>query len=172
MKTYILLFRGINVGGKNIIPMKELKSLLEGEGYESVNTYIQSGNVVFRSKAKSFKDITLKVEKKFGFSPELLVLEKSEFEDALSFNPFTLYEGKTVHLYFCKRKPILDKKKLDFFAADTENYKLHGSVFYLHAPNGIGRSKLVSNLELCLGVPATGRNLNTVLKLQGMAENL
>lgn len=172
MNTYILLFRGINVGGRNLLPMKALQPLLESEGYKSVNTYIQSGNVVLRAKSKSLGGIALKVEKKFGFSPELLSLEKSEFEKAVNLNPFSSYEGKTVHFYFCVKKPVLNKQKLESFAADSEQYKLQGNVFYLHAPNGIGRSKLVSNIEACLGVPATGRNLNTILKLQEMAENI
>lgn len=172
MNTYIVLFRGINVGGKNLLAMKELKSLLEDEGYECVKTYIQSGNVVLNSNFKPLKNIVIKVKEKFGFSPEILVLEKSEFEHAISSNPFTSHEGKTVHFYFCTKKPALNNLKLESLAANNEEYQLQGNVFYLHAPNGIGRSKLVSNIESCLGVSATGRNRNTVLKLLEMVRNV
>jgi uncharacterized protein (DUF1697 family) len=55
--------------------------------------------------------------------------------------------------------------------SDNENYKLVRNVFYIHAPDGIARSKLVANIEACLGVSATGRNLNTVNKIKGLVDN-
>ena len=152
--------------------MQELKLLLEHEGYEGVQTYIQSGNVVLNANSKPLKNIVEKVKTKFGFSPEILILKKSEFEHAVSSNPFTSFEGKTVHFYFCSKKPVLNNLKLESLSANGEQYELNGNVFYLHAPNGIGRSKLVSNIEACLGVPATGRNRNTVLKIQEMVKNV
>ena len=168
MNRYILLFRGINVGGNNLLPMKELKLLLERENYQDVKTYIQSGNVVLNSKSAPATDIATKVEQQFGFRPEVLVLSAADFELAASSNPFASFAGKTVHFYFCAQAPILNEQKLAACAAPDEEYQLHGNVFYLHAPSGIGRSKLVANIEACLGVPATGRNLNTVSKLQEM----
>lgn len=89
-------------------------------------------------------------------------------------NPYLSYgfEGNTVHSYFCASKPTLDTKKLEKLIASDEEYKLKGNMFYLHSPSGIGRSKLVKSIELCLGVAATGRNLNTVLKIKEMAQDL
>ena len=152
--------------------MKELKSLLEDEGYESVQTYIQSGNVILRAKSNPLKNIASKVATKFGFSPEVLAIEKAEFDNITNANPYPSFEAKTVHFYFCSKEPRLNTQKLETYVACNEEFQLKANVFYLHAPDGIGRSKLVSNIGSCLGVPATGRNLNTVLKLKKMAETV
>ncbi len=171
MKTYIILFRGINVGGKNILPMKALRSLLETEGYGNVNTCIQSGNVILSTESNPLKNIKLRVQSEFGFSPEILALDKAEFEKAVGANPYPSFDGKTVHFYFCAEEPGLNVGKIQALVANDEEYKLDGRVFYLHAPNGIGRSRLVSNIESCLGTSATGRNLNTVLRIKKMLQN-
>ncbi len=168
MKTYIILFRSINVGGKNILPMKELRTLLEADGFESVQTYIQSGNVVLWAHSVDTDDIAVKIESRYGFKPDVIALEKEAFEQAVELNPFTDKEGKSVHFYFCAQKPNFDSDKAASFASKDETYILKESVFYLHAPSGIGCSKLVANIEACLGVVATGRNLNTVRKLRAM----
>lgn len=171
MNTYIALLRGINVGGKNPLSMKELKSLLESDGFKKVSTYIQSGNVVLQSNTDPESAMEGLIQSAFGFSPEILILSEVEFELSVKNNPFREYEGKFVHFYYCKNAPKIDPTKLQKFISETETYELSGNVFYLHAPKGIGRSKLVANIESCLGVPATGRNLNTINKLSGMVGN-
>lgn len=170
-KTYILLFRGINVGGRNLLPMKELKTFLEAEGYSDISTYIQSGNVVLNAGAKPHQGLSLKLDSQFGFKPKILVLDKTELLDAVDSNPYSSSPGNTIHFYFCMQKPELDQNKIESFLANDESYTLNGSVFYLNAPSGIGRSKLVANIEACLATPATGRNLNTVQKLKKMVES-
>jgi len=167
MKTYIILFRGINVGGKNILPMKELVEVLSGNDYQNIRTYIQSGNMVLQSQGKP-EDIASIVLDRFGFEPEVLVLEESEFHAALENNPFSSPHGKDIHFYFCMDKPQPDIAKLEKYISASEEYHIKGKVFYLFAPDGIGRSKLVANIESCLRVAATGRNLNTIHKLQEM----
>lgn len=171
MKTYIVLLRGINVGGKKLLPMKELISLLEQNGFENVETYIQSGNIVLQSKSRPSREIENLIVGKFGFKPEIIVLEKSEFDSAIINNPYNPTEEKFAHFYFCSALPKLDTEKLKKVATESEEYQLKEKVFYLHAPKGIGRSKLVTNLESCLGVPATGRNLNTIKKLSQMVKD-
>ena len=165
MNTYIILLRGVNVGGKNLLPMKELKALLLSSGFENVSTYIQSGNVVLQGQQPSEHEITTLIQSQFGFSPKVLVLPEDEFTASIKDNPYKEYQGKFVHFYYCKEAPIIDQAKLTRLISETECYKLAGKVFYLYAPDGIGRSKLVANIESCLGVSATGRNLNTVSKL-------
>ncbi len=172
MKPYILLFRGINVGGKNLVPMKDLKHYLEDEGYEDITTYIQSGNVVLRSKVNPSESVAKIVESNYGFQPKILAFEKKRFDEAIRANPYKSYEGKTVHFYFCASKPKLNIQKIESFISNRESYELKGEVFYLHAPDGIGRSKLVLNIESCLGVSYTGRNLNTVLKLEELIRDV
>ncbi|MDH5444817.1 MAG: DUF1697 domain-containing protein [Gammaproteobacteria bacterium] len=171
MDTYVVLFKGINVGGKNLLSMKNLTAALEKNGYLNVKTYIQSGNVVLRSKQLFPGDISEIVSNNFGFKPEVLVLKKSDFLSSIKHNPFHPNEGKSAHFYFCSKKPKVNTDKLDKYIDDTEEYKLINKVFYLHAPKGIGRSRLVANIESCLGVSVTGRNLNTIRKLEEMVEN-
>lgn len=171
MKTYIVLFRGINVGGKNLVPMKDLVKALEEGQYQQVRTYIQSGNVILQSPDKP-EDISSIVQKKFGFEPSVMVLEASEFTAAANKNPFESQNGKDIHVYFCQDEPSLNQAKLEKYQAGSERYHLDGKVFYLYAPEGIGRSKLAANLESCLGVAATGRNLNTMDKLRQMLQEM
>ncbi len=173
MNTFIALFRGINVGGNNIIPMKELASLLTGCGYENVQTYIQSGNVVFDCKDAPGEGLGALIEKKFGFRPKVLILTSRELEQAIESNPYSPAEGKHCHFYFCSSTPSsINTAKLTELKSNSEEYFMDGNVFYLHAPNGIGRSKLAASVERCLGVPATARNLNTVNKLSNMTVRL
>ena len=171
MKTFIALFRGINVGGRNIIRMKELAALMNTSGYEKVQTYIQSGNVVFNAPKKPTEEIGLLVESKFGFKPEVLILSRKDLSQVIENNPYTGIEGKLCHFYFCKARPTsIDHSKLAALKATSEEYTIEGKVFYLFAPDGIGRSKLAAQAEKCLGAPTTARNLNTVNKLWEMVE--
>jgi uncharacterized protein (DUF1697 family) len=172
VNTYVVLLRGINVGGKNLLPMAQLKALLQSSGFSNVKTYIQSGNVVLKNSEPPALSIEKLIHTEFGFCPEVLALSESQFKLSFENNPYSGFEGKFVHVYYCKTPPKIDQTKLDKFVAMTENYSLVGKVFYLHAPDGIGRSKLVANIESCLGVSATGRNLNTVSKLREMVDDV
>ena len=176
MKTYIALLRGINVGGKGLLPMKELVAILESLGCRDVKTYIQSGNAVFEhSESEASKlagKISAAIAKKRGFAPHVLVLDAKEFQRAVDGNPFpeAAEEPKSLHLFFLDSKPAkATLKSLDSLKSDNEQFELRGSVFYLHAPDGIGRSKLAANVERKLGVPATSRNWRTVCKLLEIA---
>ena len=177
MKTYIALFRGINVGGKNILPMKELKTLLQNLDLQNVKTYIQSGNVVFQSNEKSTSGLSSKIsaeiEKSHGFKPQVLLLDIDEMEKAIGLNPFPEAESepKTLHLSFLASVPETpDLKTLESLKTENERFELKGNVFYLHAPDGIGRSKLAANAERLLGVAMTSRNWRTVCKIMAMAK--
>jgi uncharacterized protein (DUF1697 family) len=170
MTTYVILFRGINVGGNNILPMKDLKLLLEERGFQNVRTYIQSGNVVLNSLKIPGSEIGASINEKFDFEPHLLVLEKSEFEASVKNNPYSPTEGKMSHLYFCSKLPEPNLERLISLKAPSEEYELKENMFYLYAPDGIGRSKLAAKVESCLRVPATARNLNTINKIAQMLE--
>ena len=175
MKTWIALFRGINVGGHNILPMAELKKILESLNLSNVHTYIQSGNVVFDSEAKVtgslIKRITLRIEERYGFRPHLLLLSRQELKTAIDSNPFpgAVSYPKTLHFGFLATpatNPNL--KALGGAKSPTEEFELVDRVFYLHAPDGVGRSKLAANLEKYLGVVVTARNYRTVEKIFSM----
>ncbi len=168
MQKFIVLFRGINVGGNNLLPMKQFVPLLEKNNFESVSSYIQSGNIILKSPENPAVQIQSIVSKNFGFSPELFTLDEPAFLTAVLNNPYKDIEGKFVHFYFCKSTIDLVHDKLNRYIEDTEEYTVKENVFYLHAPKGIGRSKLVKNIESCLGQSTTGRNLNTINKVNSI----
>lgn len=177
MKTWIAFFRGINVGGNNILPMKELVRELEKLGFETAKTYIQSGNAVFQSPRESAEtlaeEIGRAVEASHGFMPRVLVLSVDQLADAIASNPFPEGEAepKTLHLQFLASAPTApDLDTLRQVQSSTERFHLTDKVFYLHAPDGIGRSKLVTKVEKCLGVPGTARNWRTVQKVWELAK--
>jgi len=176
MKTYIALFRGINVGGNNTLPMKELAMVLEGLGLQGVATYIQSGNVVFQGKAVDpallSKKIAAAIGKSHGFEPWVRLLEMPMLEAVINGNPYPEAEAVPTTLYvnfLASVPPRPDLDGLEKLRAASERFQLAGDVFYLHAPDGIGRSRLAAGLERLLGVPMTSRNWNTVRKLGEMA---
>ncbi len=176
MKTWIALLRGINVGGNNILPMVELRANLSALGFTNVKTYIQSGNVVFESSAGSASSIADKmsncIEESHGFRPRVLVLELDDLLAAVEANPFPegIDEPKTLHFSFLAEPAVnADRTTMDELKSPTERYQLTEHVFYLHAPDGIGRSKLATKVEKLLGVAATARNYRTVVKLVAMA---
>lgn len=177
MKTYIALLRGINVGGNNVLPMKDLVTTLESAGARDVATYIQSGNAVFRSEEQDAallaEGIRAAIGERHGFEPRVLVLGSEEMEEAVRSNPFPEAEAepKTLHLYFLAASPERpDLDALEGIKGDRERFVLGDRVFYLHAPDGIGRSRLAANAEKLLGVPATARNWRTVRKVMEMAD--
>ena len=176
MKRWIGLFRGINVVGNNRLPMASLVRHLEAMKLKNVKTYIQSGNVVFDTKSTNLtslsKSIVARIEEEHGFAPKLLLLSPDTFQKAINDNPFpdAASEPKSLHFFFLE-KPSANPntEALELAKARTESYSLTDLVFYLHAPDGIGRSKLASTAEKHLGVAATARNLRTVEKLMALA---
>jgi uncharacterized protein (DUF1697 family) len=174
MKTYIALLRGINVGGARMLPMRELTLLLEKNGCIDVQTYIQSGNVIFRSALNAdrvAKQVTAAVSKSHGFEPRVFVLTPGELENAAAGNPFPEAgeNPKSVHVFFLAERPKqADLKSLEALKAGSERFLLKGNVLYLHAPDGVGTSKLAAQAERLLGVDATARNWRTVTTLLAM----
>lgn len=176
MTVWIALFRGINVGGNNILPMQELTVMLEAIGCTCVKTYIQSGNVVFKkSDAKApqlAKTIGKSVLKSHGFEPKIMLLTVKELAKAVEANPFKEAEAepKSLHILFLAEKPKAPNwKLLDEIKIKSEHYLLDGNLFYLHAPDGIGRSRLAARATKLLGVEGTARNWRTVSKLLALA---
>jgi uncharacterized protein (DUF1697 family) len=176
MKTHIALFRGINVGGSHVLPMKDLKCVLEQTGCVDVQTYIQSGNVILRSAIADSnhlaKEVAAAISRSHGFEPRVLVLTPGDLERAAKGNPFPEAEDnpKSLHLIFLADRPKKpDLKSLEALKAKSERFALKGKVLYLHAPDGFGTSKLAARVERLLGVDATARNWRTVTMLLQMA---
>lgn len=180
MKICIALLRGINVGGKNLLPMKELVAMLGDLGAREVKTYIQSGNAVFVWKDKDTSQLSnrirAEIKRRRGFDPHVLLLELEDLEKVIQQNPFPAEaeaDPKALHAGFLAAAPERpDLKTLESLKSDSERFRLIGRVFYLHAPDGVGRSKLAAKAERLLGVPMTDRNWRTVLTLWKMAQEL
>lgn len=177
MNTCIALFRGINVGGNNLLPMKELVAILEGLGMRKVKTYIQSGNAVFQTTEKDLSQlsgkITTEIRDRHGFEPYLLILGPEDLKRAIEENPFPEAETDPGNLHLCflaARPDHPDLEKLSRLKKESERFQLTDRVFYLHAPEGVGRSKLAASVGKLLGVPSTDRNWSTVCKIMDMVE--
>lgn len=176
MNTCIALFRGINVGGKNALPMKALVVILQAMGARRIKTYIQSGNAVFQSDERNFaqfsRRLAAEIGKRHGFEPFILILGLDAMEKAVAGNPFPEAEADPgrLHLGFLDAVPMSpDLQKLDSLRKESERFHLSDRVFYLHAPEGVGRSRLAAGAEKLLGVRMTDRNWRTVCKLREMA---
>ena len=171
MASYVALSRGINVGGRNILPMKNFREILENLECEDVATYIQSGNAVFHHSGTAMEvsdSISNAIKADFGFRPSVMVLAAEVFAEIAAENPYAdvAVEGKNAHIWFASEAIInANKTRLRELATASEEFTLTEKAFYLHAPDGIGRSKLASNVEKCLGVEVTGRNSRTVGKI-------
>ncbi|MEZ4728776.1 MAG: DUF1697 domain-containing protein [Caldilineaceae bacterium] len=145
-------------------------------GLQNVKTYIQSGNVIFQSdrtdQAALSAEISAAIGKSHGFSPAILLLTEDALRAAINANPFPEGEDdpKSLHLFFLEPAPQTpDLAALEALKTETERFALIGQVFYLHAPDGIGRSKLAEKFGRGWGVNITARNWRTVSKLMEMA---
>lgn len=177
-KPWIGLFRGINVGGNNKLPMKELAARMVAGGLTDVKTYIASGNVVFRAAGKETTlaaKIENIVEEGFGFRPPVFVLSPKKLATVIANNPFkdAEHQGKAQHVFFLAAPATsIDRALLDGLKIESEAYALTDDAFYLYAPEGIGRSKLAEKIERAVKARMTARNLNTVLQLETMVAAL
>jgi len=179
MNTSIAFLRGINVGGRNTLRMSELATMLAGIGLIDVKTYVQSGNVVFRNSEASSTTLETRIENAIragaGIDAKVVVLSVDELESGIATNSFPHAESapSTLHLFFLSNPPQNPNvESLNKIKASSESIELTDRVFYLHAPDGIGRSKLAASVERLLGVGATARNWRTVTKVAEMAYEL
>lgn len=181
--VYIALLRGINVGGKNIIKMAELRRVLEEEaGLSRVQTYIQSGNVLFESgeeKSILHKRIEQAIESAFGISVSVILRMASELRSIAERCPFTEEElakaaessvGESLYVSILQEElPVEQVEKLQATDFGEDKYVILGKEIYLLYSNSSRNSKLSSRLDK-LGVPATVRNFKTLHKLIDLAD--
>ena len=167
-KTYAVLLRGINVGGKNKVPMPALRTLLEDAGYEGVATYIQSGNVVLRSSLAEnalTRAVEEQIAEKFSLAIRVVVRTHSELEQIAGGNPFLAGGGEAtgLHVVFLDGAPKAAAiATLDPDRSPGDEFSVAGREIFLRYPNGSGRSKLTLDyLERRLGVTGTARNWKT-----------
>lgn len=181
MAVVISLLRGINVGGHHKIKMDALRALYESLGLQEPQTYVQSGNVVFRTEERNLAGLATRIEdaieKSAGFRPAVILRTLPEWRDVIARNPFAKRSGiepAKLLVSFLAAEPTREaREKVLKIETNPEELYAGGREFYIYFPNGMGRSKLPwASLDKVLGSPGTGRNWNTVTKLLEIAERL
>jgi len=179
MATWVVLLRGVNVGGANRLAMSDLRDLVGSLGHSEVATYIQSGNVVLKSprddRAAVAAEICDGIRSSFGLGVSAVLRTPGELRAAIATNPFRAEaqaDAGHVHITFLSSAPEPDRvAQLEADRFMPDRFALIGSELYLHYPNGAGRSKMnLDYFEKRLGVRGTARNLNTVAKLIELSE--
>ncbi len=177
MNTYISLLRGINVSGQKKIRMADLRKLYESLGPINVQSYLQSGNVVFDSEEKNVEklrdSIEAQIESTYGFSVPVLIRTGEGFRRVIENHPFAEEEAIRVLVTFLYESP--DKSKLDNlsqYGDKVDQFAIGKQEIFLFCPGGYGRTKLSNNFfEKKLGVVTTTRNWKSVNALYEMARD-
>jgi uncharacterized protein (DUF1697 family) len=177
----ISLLRGLNVGGHNKIKMETLRALYESLKLRDPQTYVQSGNVVFRTKegdlAKLTRKIENEIERSFGFRPAVILRTTSELRDVIARNPFATRRGidpsKLLVTFLASDPDENARSQVLKIKIEPEELRIDGREVYVYFPNGMGRSKLSwATIAKTLKTSGTGRNWNSVTKLLEIAETL
>lgn len=179
MGTHVALLRGINLAGKNRLPMKDLSALFTDAGCTDVRTYVQSGNVVFQAGpnlARRVPDVIEKaIRERFGISVPVVTRSAAELRKVAKANPFLARDRDTsaLHVAFLAAKPTATQiTSLDPDRSPQDEFTVLGREVYLRLPNGVGRTKLSNAyLDAKLGTTSTLRNWRTVLNLIEMTED-
>jgi len=181
MAVIISMLRGVNVGGHNKIKMDALRALYESLKLRDAQTYVQSGNVIFRTDERDIprlaKRIEDGIERNFGFRPNVILRTAAEIREVVARNPFAKRRGiepsKLLVSFLASDPGEEAREKVHQMKCDPEELRIEGRELYIYFPNGIGRSKLsLAGLEKTLKTPGTGRNWNSVTKMLEMAEKL
>jgi uncharacterized protein (DUF1697 family) len=181
MPTYVILLRAVNVGGTGKLPMADFQRVLTALGFEKVETYIQSGNAVVDAKgtaAKVVEAVASELEKLMGAPVGLVVRTHEQMDRIIRENPFSTEaaDGSKVHVGFlagpaAKEATTGLDRLVSQYPKRRDRYQLAGDTLYLHLPDGAAETKFSGkSLDKVLGVMATARNWNTVLKLHAMSK--
>ena len=171
MTKYIALLRGINVSGQKKIPMADLRELLTKSGLEDVQTYIQSGNIIFKSSEEDKVELELKIHKAikshFGFEVPVLVMKPEALQHIFDACPFPKEQKEKSYfmMLFSKADEALvdSVSKLSY---PNEAFKITDNAIYFYCAVGYGKAKFSNNFfERKLKVTATARNYKTMVKL-------
>jgi uncharacterized protein (DUF1697 family) len=177
----VAMLRGVNLAGYQKIKMEALKTLCTSLGLRDVQTYIQSGNIVFREDGedplKLARRLEERLEAEFGFRPAVIIRTASELRKVIAKNPFAGRAGiepSKLLVVFMDRVPTRQARdQVLAMPCDPEELGINGLELYIYYPNGMARPKIpLVRLEKALQCASTGRNWNTVNKLLAMAEAL
>jgi uncharacterized protein (DUF1697 family) len=181
MAVIISMLRGVNVGGHNRIKMDALRALYESLKLRDPQTYVQSGNVIFRTDERDLVRLAQRVEngieRRFGFRPAVIVRTASELRDVIARNPFAKRRGiepSRLLVTFLAGDPGPEARdQVRRMKTAPEELRIEGRELYIYYPNGMARPKLSwAALEKTLKTPGTGRNWNSVTKMLEIAERL
>jgi uncharacterized protein (DUF1697 family) len=177
MARHIVLLRGINLGARNRIAMPELRKALEEAGFDEVQTYVQSGNVVLSSSGSAAhvaRTVERQVSESFGLDIDVVVRTRAQLAKVVERNPLAKVakNPKRYQVSFLEKKPTAAlMRRLEAVAAPTERVVSAGREIYAWHPEGVARSKLWAALAgKDLGVTATARNWTTVTTLLELAD--
>jgi uncharacterized protein (DUF1697 family) len=174
---YVALLRGINVGGRNMLPMRDLTAIFTDVGCVDVTTYIQSGNVIFRAPAKLANQIPRLIAdgiaERFNLRIPVVTRSAAELERVVACNPYLGIEPDftKLHVVFLADLPSpAASSALDPDRSPPDSFEIQGGEIYLHLPNGAATTKLSNAyFDSKLGTTSTARNWKTVLKLNELA---
>ena len=178
-RPYVALLRGINVGGKNLLPMLDLIALFDGAGCTNAQSYIQSGNIVFRASpavaARIPAVIAKAVTERFGFEAPVLVRSDEDLARVAKENPFlgAGADEALLHVAFLAESPgAAQVAALDAGRSPPDEFTVRGREIYLRCPNGMARTRLTNQyFDAKLSTTSTMRNWRTVLKLLDMTRS-
>jgi uncharacterized protein (DUF1697 family) len=176
--THVAFLRGINLGGKNKLPMKDLAAMFVAEGCTQVRTYIQSGNVVYRATAAIAKRIPARIAERiaeqFGLKVPVVQRTKEELRTAATSNPYLLsgMPENEVHLLFLADLPEPERvQALDPLRSPGDRYQVVARDIYLHLTTGAADTKLTNQyFDSRLKTISTGRNWRTVMTVLAMMD--
>jgi uncharacterized protein (DUF1697 family) len=181
MPVFICFLRAVNVGGHAPIKMPALRELFTALKFEAPRTYVQSGNVVFKSAERDLARTASRIQqgilKRFGCCPEVVLRSPDELRAVIRQNPFrnrTGIEPGKLLVFFLAKDPAKDAdKRLRALAIEPEEVHLVGRELYIYFPNGAGKSRLPwARVDQALESRGTGRNWNSVTKILALAEGL
>jgi len=178
MKTYIAFLRGINVGGHKKIPMQKLRDILNAEGFNDVKTYIQTGNIVFKSSESNEEALKSSIKntilKEFGFEVPTLIKRPKVLESILDDCPFNEEEKVKSYFALLYNKPNKEQvKSIEAVNFPNEKVILKQDCIYLYSSIGYGKSKANNNFfEKQLKITATTRNYKTLIKVLKLSSDL
>lgn len=175
MPRFVALLRGVNVGGSGRMAMADLRTCVEGAGFDDVATHIQSGNVLVRTPMRSAEKVARALEEAvaadLGFRTAVMVRSAAELTAALDERPFPDAADDALHIAFLRETPSAATAKALTAPDGPDELAVIGREVHLHYPNGMGRSKLTgSRIEKALGVPATARRRSVVEALRDLLE--
>ena len=179
MTTYVVLLRGVNVGGARPLAMAGLRDALTAAGHRDVRTYVQSGNVVLSSRASAASvasvasSVHREIAEGFGLDVPIVVRTAAQIADIAAHNPFDRAgadPGRQLHVAFLATRPADEAvAALEPRRAAPEELHVRGTEIYLWCPDGFGRSKVLTGVERALGTAMTVRNWRTVTELLRLA---